>query len=559
MSAPSQARQASQALMAFLREEATLSPRRAIAVATTAGLSNAMILAIINNAAQHASESHSRPLFAVLFVVAMAIYLVTQRWILVQAADQIEGIIHRVRMRIVRRLRTCELLDVEHLGRAVIYSGLTRHTQTLSQSASTITIAVQMMILVIFTSIYIAWISLTAFVVLAVFMAAALSIYFRRSFSVRNNLQATLEMDNDVYTSIEDYLEGFKEMKLSRAKAWTVQGRIGSVSEHASAVRGETQVLLAKNFVFSQAAFYLLLGTMVFVVPMFTSGFSDVVQKSTTAVLFIIGPLSGVIGSMPIIENASAAARAIQDLERRVVDLSGGAKDETAPEPAKEMLPFESLELRGAVFRYGAAGDERRFQIGPINLRLDKGQILFITGGNGSGKSTLLRVVTGLYPLDSGEILLDGRRVDKNDLQDFRERFAAVFGDFHLSRHLDGVSDDALAELPQLLAEFGLDAKVEMRGRVFNTVDLSTGQRKRLALVAALLERRPILLLDEWAADQDPNFRRVFYRDLLPKIQARGVTIIAVTHDSRYFSVADRQMHMEDGVIADFNPETFHD
>lgn len=554
-----QARERSQALIAFLRAEATLSPRRALLVAATAGLSNAMILAIINSAAQHAAQSHARPLFAVFFAAAMFIYLIAQRWILVQAADQVEAIIHRVRMRIVRRLRTCELLDVEHLGRAVVYSALTRHTQTLSQSASTITIAVQMLILVCFTSLYIAWISLTAFATLVVFMAIALSIYFRRSFSVRNNLQATLEMDNDVYTAIDDYLDGFKEMKLSRAKAWAVQGRIDAISEHASQVRGQTQVLLAKNFVFSQAAFYLLLGTMVFVVPTLTHGFSDVVQKTTTAVLFIIGPLSGVIGSIPIFENASAAARAIMEMEQRVADLSRSADGEEPHAPSATPVPFKSLELRGVVFRYGAPGDEHRFQLGPIDLRLDEGKVLFITGGNGSGKSTLLRVLTGLYPVESGEIMLDGERVGADRLQDFRERFAAVFGDFHLSRHLDGVADEALVDAPHWLARFELDRKVELHDRMFSTVDLSTGQRKRLALVAALLERRPVLLLDEWAADQDPNFRRVFYRDILPEIRARGHTVIAVTHDNRYFSIADGHMHMEDGTMAEFNPETFHD
>lgn len=559
MTASSRLTQSSQALIAFLKNEATLSPRRAFMIAATAGLSNAMILAIVSNAAQHASESKSRPLLAVFFVLAIVIYLISQRWILIQAADQVENIIHKVRMRIVRRLRSCELMDVERLGSAVIYSGLTRHTQTLSQSASTMTIAVQMMILVIFTSAYIAWISFTAFLVLAAFMAVALSIYFKRSFNVRNDLQTTLQMDNDVYTSISDYLDGFKEMKLSRAKASAVQGRIDEISERASVVRGETQVLLAKNFVFSQAAFYLLLGTMVFVVPILTHGFSDVVQKSTTAVLFIIGPMAGVIGSIPIFENASAAARAIMDLEDKVEEMAAGRRDEGMVEPSVEPLPFESLEMRNVVFRYEATEHEPGFQLGPIDLRLERGEALFITGGNGSGKSTLLRVLTGLYPHVSGEILLDGERVDTQRQQEFRERFATVFGDFHLSPHLDGVADEALIEAAHWLRQFEIDHKVELQDRTFSTVDLSTGQRKRLALVAALLEHRPILLLDEWAADQDPVFRRIFYLELLPKIRERGITLVAVTHDSRYFSVADRQMHMEDGVMTDFNPETFHD
>ena len=168
---------ASNGLIKFLRREATLSPRKALTVAAVAGLTNAMILAIINTAAEHAEQSESRPLYAVFFAAAMLLYVASQRWILTQAAEQVEAMIHRVRMRIVSHLQYCELLDVEQLGRAVIYSGIARHMQTLSQSASTVTIAVQMAILILFTTLYIAWISMTSFIALVAFMSVALFVY----------------------------------------------------------------------------------------------------------------------------------------------------------------------------------------------------------------------------------------------------------------------------------------------------------------------------------------------------------------------------------------------
>ncbi len=555
-------------LFTFLRNEASLSPRRALIVAAVSGLSNALILAIINAAAEHAEQSESRPLYAVAFAAVMILYIISQRWILTQAAREIEGIVHEVRMRIVRTLKECELLDVESLGRAVIYSGVARHSQTLSQAASTLTIAVQMSILVIFASLYIAWISLTSFIVLAVFMAIALTIYFRKSFSVRNNLQETLEMDNDVYGAIDDLLDGFKEAKLSRRKTAAILERVETISTRACDLRSNTQVLLAKNFVFSQTSFYLLLGVMVFVVPLFTSGYSDVVQKSATAVLFIIGPISGIIGSIPIFENASAAARAIMDLEARLKKLVGDRLDDAAlkditPGPTldDEKPAFETLELKGVQFNFPAPADDPRggFVIGPFDLTVNRGDILFITGGNGSGKSTLLRVLTGLYPLAKGRIVKDGKTVSQARLQDYREMFSAVFSDFHLFRHLDGLPEDAVEEADDWLRLLEIDSKVELRNGAFTTTDLSTGQRKRLALVGALLEKRPILVLDEWAADQDPMFRRKFYREIVPMIQKRGQTLIAVTHDSRFFDAADRQLHMEDGQIGDFDPEMFHD
>ena len=560
----------SSSLSKFLVREATLSPRKAIMVAAIAGLGNAMILAVVNSAAEHAEQSESRPMYAVAFAGAIVIYIIAQRWILTKAAEQIEAIIHRVRMRIVSQLQFCELLDVEHLGRTVIYSGIARHMQTLSQSASTVTIAVQMAVLILFPAAYIAYISLTSFITLVAFMTVALIVYWRKSYSVRTDLRSALETDNDVYATIDELLDGFKEAKLREAKARAIIARIEEISTKASHMRGDTQIMLAKNFVFSQSAFYLLLGTMVFVVPILTSGYSDVVQKSTTAVLFIIGPISGLIGSIPIFQNASAAAEAIMDLERHLIELSGVELEfdaegrlvrEQKSAKKSRFLNFKTLELRGAVFKYQSPSDDPRdsFTVGPIDLTIDRGEVLFITGGNGSGKSTLLRILTGLYPLDKGKILIDGKVVRSRYLQEFRENFAAVFSDFHLFTQLYGVDEDALDDADDWIESLEINDKVNLDGRVLSTIDLSTGQRKRVALLGALLERRPVLILDEWAADQDPLFRRKFYREILPKLRATGVTIIAVTHDNRFFDAADRQIHMEDGLLGTYDPELYHD
>jgi putative ATP-binding cassette transporter len=99
----------------------------------------------------------------------------------------------------------------------------------------------------------------------------------------------------------------------------------------------------------------------------------------------------------------------------------------------------------------------------------------------------------------------------------------------------------------QLLQEVGLDHKVTYQEGRFSTVALSTGQRKRLAMVVALIEDRPIYVLDELSADQDPEFRRRYYEEFLPDLRARGKTLIVVSHDDRYFHLADRVIAMEDG------------
>ena len=557
----------SSGLFAFIKREATLSPRKALLVATVAGVSNALILAIVNNAAESASGNEvMRPLYAVAFIVVMVFYVVSQRWILTQVSEQIESIIHRVRLRIMHAVKDVDFIDAEQIGRELIYNSVSTHAQTLSQAASTLTIGLQMGILVMFTAAYLGYVSFISLIAMSASLTVILVIYFRRAFSVRNDLMSNLAMDNEVQMAIKDMLDGLRATKLSRRKTRVVLARVDEVSARASIMRSRTQVLMSQNFIFSQVAFYLLLAVMVFVVPQFTETYGDVIGKSTTTVLFLIGPISGIVGAIPVFENASAAAQAMMNLESQLKSMASGHRetnesDRPAPRVDDDPPPFEVIELRDASFRFHRPDDAHPgFEIGPINLTVRRGEVLFITGGNGSGKSTLLYMLLGLYPLKNGQILREGQRVRPSEVQDYRELFTAVLDKFHLPLFLDGADPEMLEEADKWLDLLEVHQKTEIVDGKFDTVDLSAGQRKRLGLIAAVLERRPIIVLDEWAADQDPVFRRKFYRSVIPLLRERGHTIVAVTHDSRFFDVATQQLHMEDGVIAAFkSPDDFHD
>jgi putative ATP-binding cassette transporter len=176
-------------------------------------------------------------------------------------------------------------------------------------------------------------------------------------------------------------------------------------------------------------------------------------------------------------------------------------------------------------------------------------EITFVTGGNGSGKSTMLRLLTGLLPLSGGELLANGQVVDRAEMQSYRDGISAIFSDYHLSRRLYGIQDPSPAQLQALLEQYEISGKVTVKDGAFSTTALSTGQRKRLAMIVAELEDKPVIVLDEWAADQDPHFRRVFYEELLPDLRNRGKIIICVTHDDRWFKLADRIYHMNEGRI----------
>ena len=193
---------------------------------------------------------------------------------------------------------------------------------------------------------------------------------------------------------------------------------------------------------------------------------------------------------------------------------------------------------------------EAVFRVGPLNFTLHSGDIVFISGGNGSGKSTFLKLLAGLYEPDSGELLLDGVRVDDTNRDAYRALIAAIFVDYHLFQRLYGIADPGPGEINRLLTQFRLTDKTRLTGGEFSTLDLSGGQRKRLALIVSLLEKRPILLLDEWTADQDPDFRRKFYDELLPELKQAGETVVVITHDDRYLAELDlpaRKLRMDEG------------
>jgi putative ATP-binding cassette transporter len=254
----------------------------------------------------------------------------------------------------------------------------------------------------------------------------------------------------------------------------------------------------------------------------------------------------GIVQTIPILQAADVASDNIERLEAKLRAIVG----ETQVESLEPRSRFDKIEMRDVVFSYMDKSSEAVFRVGPLNFTLHSGDIVFISGGNGSGKSTFLKLLAGLYEPDSGELLLDGVRVDDTNRDAYRALIAAIFVDYHLFQRLYGIADPGPGEINRLLTQFRLTDKTRLTGGEFSTLDLSGGQRKRLALIVSLLEKRPILLLDEWTADQDPDFRRKFYDELLPELKQAGETVVVITHDDRYLAELDlpaRKLRMDEG------------
>jgi putative ATP-binding cassette transporter len=243
---------------------------------------------------------------------------------------------------------------------------------------------------------------------------------------------------------------------------------------------------------------------------------------------------------------------AMGKVESLGLSLMDAAKKEA---PAKEEEPeagpdWESLELVGVTHTYHRERENTTFTLGPIDLTFRPGELTFLIGGNGSGKTTLAKLITGLYSPEEGEIRFDGRPVTDENRDDYRQFFSVVFYDFFLFEKLLGLGVSRLDERArEYLAQLQLDHKVQVKDGALSTIDLSQGQRKRLALLTAFLEDRPFYIFDEWAADQDPIFRDIFYLELLPELKSKGKTVLVISHDDRYYHLGDRVIKLDYGKI----------
>jgi putative pyoverdin transport system ATP-binding/permease protein len=539
-------------LLNLLRVESTIDLRKLIFMAVLAGLSNAMVLALINAAAGRDPFDDNGMRLALLFIVVLILYTISQRYLLTESAREIERILHRIRTRLIEAVRHCELRDVERIGRSRIYDGISKEIQSLAQSTNVLVIIAQMAILVVFTTLYLITLSMTAFLLAAGFLTAATIIYLARAKRLQHALDEANSAESRLHELLIGVLDGFKEIKLNRKRSESLAGDVIEASLVAADARTKSKVGNARSFLFTQNVFFLLLGTMVFIVPALSHTYGTVVVKSTTAILFVFGPISGIVSAVPVYAAADASAAFIMELEALLTEHA----TITEQDPAEIPLPatFREIIFRDVLFTYPDHG-EHPFTVGPINLTLRAGENVFISGGNGSGKSTLLRLLTTLYWPQAGSISVDGTIVTHENAASYRALFSSVFSDFHLFKRLYGVEPSAMHEALDLLGTFEVADKTRLQEDAFTTIDLSDGQRKRLALIVAMLENRPICILDEWAADQDPVFRRKFYVELLEALRARNVTVISVTHDDRYYARADRRLHMEEGKLVSIAPE----
>ena len=394
---------------------------------------------------------------------------------------------------------------------------------------------------------YLASLSLPIFLMTLLAIGIGSAIQFIAQGKGIRGFYAAREAEDNLQKHYSAIAEGAKELRIHRKRRHAMLTRnIQATADHIcdTHVRSINIFVIAKSL--GSMLFFVVIGLALTLQSFWPSSNPAMMSGFVLVLLYMKGPLENLIANLPIISRAQIAFRRIADLSERF----------SSPEPhllldadERRTPPMQHLELRDVQYAFPPVAGSAPFTLGPVNLSIEPGEILFIVGENGCGKTTLIKLLLGLYTPQSGEIRLNGKAVDARGLDDYRQMFTTIFADYYLFDELVQ-GDKALPEdANQYLERMEIAHKVSIRDGAFTTTDLSTGQRKRLALINAWLDERPVLVFDEWAADQDPTFRRVFYTELLPDLKRLGKTIIVISHDDRYFDVADQLVRMQAGRV----------
>jgi len=534
----------------FLQKECTRPLYKIVVMASISGIANAILLAIINDAAKVASHEELNLRYLLMFSVTITLYVVCQRYILHNSVAIIEETIARVRIRLSDKIRKTYLLELEAIGQIEIYNRLTQETMTISNSAPLLVLMVQAAIMLVFISIYIALLSFFALLLILALLIFAILYYLHEQKKLQSKLKEANKTEMAFFEALTDILKGIKEIKLNHKQSSGLFSLLKKITNRLKDIKIGTAIRYMNNNIFAQTFYYILIGVIVFILPRVFPTYTDVLTQLVTSVLFMVGAVNNIVGSIQTFDQVDFSIANIYNLEKEIDKILEIYEDQPKYNHSlKDVRSFKKISMENLRFSYKEPSGEEGFSIGPIDLQVEAGETVFIVGGNGSGKTTLLKVLCMLYYPDRGKISLDKFEITPANVTSYRELFSTVFSDFHLFSRLYGLESVKQEKADELLKSMQLQHKTSFLGDRFSTLDLSTGQRKRLALLISLLEDRPIYIFDEWAADQDPEFRVYFYKEILKDLKNKGKTIIAASHDDRFFKYADRVIELDYGKI----------
>lgn len=489
----------------------------------------------------------AHPSFAATFFLVCVFVLGSRtlsRTMLIRLSMEVAA---ELRMTLARRIADAGCAELERIGPARLSSVLTEDVRRIVVGGQLLPDLLINLITLLGMFGFLLYLDAAAFrFVMGAIAFGVLTYQVPIWFARRVMLRSRASLDR-VHEAVRGLIFGVKELKLDSRKAAFYFDRVLGLREQEllhNDRRAYTILVLGSSY--GDMLSFFVIGVITFVFINYHAITVGDLSGVIMALLYVSGPVAFIMNVLPQLASARAS---LGNVERMLGHVQAEEGAQTASpdvvRPAWKRIRYTELAYRHRD-KLGGEG----FGIGPLDFEVERGEITFIVGGNGSGKSTLSKLVSLHYLPTEGRIEFDGCLVTDANRQAWRESVSIVFSDYYLfERLLRDVDAQTLMRANAYLASLGLDQKVQLTDGVFSTLALSDGQRKRLALMVALLDDKELYVFDEWAADQDPAFKDVFYRQLLPELRARGKAVVVISHDDRYFDVADRLLAMETGSL----------
>lgn len=498
-------------------------------------------LSFINN--ELVSLKEFDPILAIKFIAVLLLFFISAIAANISLTNFGHKFIYELRYQSVKQILDTPNSVINEIGKAKIIASLNNDIKTITFAFMSATGFIQSLVFIVCASIYLCVIAPKIFIFLSIWIGATLFINTLFMKKIHLYFKHSRVQDDALQKHYDDIVEGHRELSLNRARASVCFDELNFTGDkkRQNMVKADIYHALSDNF-----TNIMLLGSVglcVFLCVAFDWASLQTALSISLTILFLRGSFMSMVGSIPAALSAKVSLEKIMSLNLNKFKEGFKFDDNLSDN-------WQSIKLKDINFNY----THGKFSLKDVNLEIKRGEITFIIGKNGSGKSTLINLLCGLMRPSSGEIYLDSTKIDEGNLQSYQAKISAIFADFYLfSQTLSHNGFASQNEIDELLALLEIDKKVSVIDNKLSTTQLSTGQRKRLSLLIAILEHRSILILDEWAADQDPLFKRKFYKEILPFLQSKGISIIAVSHDDSYFDVATRIILVKNGFVRELD------
>ncbi len=508
-----------------------------LALTVVSGAANATIIFVVTSALQNSFSLKTCTAFA----IACLVYLVARKTGDTQLLLLTSEFVYLKRMAVADRILTLSYAEFEGTERGVFYNLISEDTTTLGNAGGVLIGLATSITTVTAAFVYMFGADVEVALIMTCVVAAISAAYAIRTQQAKRLLDEARQCWNDYVGKLNDLLDGFKELRIHslRQAAFRkdMEGSCAACRRSAEEARNR----LLNAFLSGETLLLAALGCITLLIPAVMPNRSPSLRLSFVVVLlYLIGPVRSILAGIPQVVQLQMAWRRIDQFLRTALPPSVSAAEDTGNANGRTRVGV--LEVRNLCFQY-PSDNGHSFVLGPVSFSACAGECVFVIGGNGSGKTTLAKVMLGLLEPTAGEVSIDGKEVDSARRGEY---FSVVFGPCHVFRKLYDVPENLPGpEIDRQLNRLLLAGRVELRDGCVHLLKLSAGQRKRIAMLECLLGRRPIFLFDEFAADQDPEFRRFFYEGLLPDLKRAGGIVIAITHDEQYFHHADQVLKLE--------------